>query len=81
MAGMKSLSPRAIFNRAISARVDAQMDWRVSGLKESHAALQRLVTEMSTTISSRLIVLEKAVLADLSDTHSDGDDPTSSTSS
>lgn len=58
------LSPRKIFNRAISARVDAQMDWRVRGLEDSLERLRRLNTEMSTTIATRLAALEEAALAD-----------------
>ena len=64
MAGLKTFSIRALFNRAVSARVDAQMEWRMSGIEESLATLQRLTTEMSTTIASRLTALEAAALAD-----------------
>ena len=60
----KAHTPRGLFNRAISARVDAQMLWRTRGLEESLAALQRLTTEMSTTIASRLTALEEAALAE-----------------
>lgn len=59
----RRLSPRAMFNRAVSARVDAQMDWRIRGVEETVAALQRLTTEMSTTIATRLTALEEAALA------------------
>jgi len=62
MAGLKSLSPRALLNRAVSARVDAQMEWRISGLEETLATLQKLTTEMSTTIAARLTALEAAAL-------------------
>lgn len=62
MANMKSFSPRGIFNRAVSARVDAQMDWRIRGIEESIATLQRLTTEMSTVVASRLTALEAAAL-------------------
>jgi len=55
-------SPRAIFNQAVTARVDAQMDWRVRGLEDTLATLQRLTTEMSTTIATRLAALEEAAL-------------------
>ena len=64
MTEKKSHTPRGILNRAISARVDAQMEWRVRGLQESLATLQRLTTEMSTTVASRLAALEAAALAD-----------------
>ena len=62
MAEKKSRTPRGLLNRAVSARVDAQMDWRMSGMEESLAMLQRLTTEMSTTIASRLTALEAAAL-------------------
>lgn len=64
MAEKKSYSPRGMFNRAISARVDAQMDWRTRGIEESLATLQRLTTEMATTVASRLAALEAAALAE-----------------
>ena len=62
MAEKKSRTPRGLLNRAVSARVDAQMDWRMSGMEESLAMLQDLTTEMSTTIASRLAALEAAAL-------------------
>ena len=62
MTEKKSRTPRGLLNRAVSARVDAQMDWRVRGLEESLATLQRLTTEMLTTIASRLAALEAAAL-------------------
>ncbi len=62
MAKVKIYSPRAMFNRAVSARVDAQMEWRMRGVEQSIATLQRLTTEMSTTIASRLTALETAAL-------------------
>lgn len=58
----RSFGIRAMFNRAISARVDAQMDWRMSGVEDSIATLQRLTTEMSVTVASRLTALEAAAL-------------------
>ena len=64
MTEKKAHTPRGILNRAISARVDAQMEWRVRGLQESLATLQRLTTEMSTTVAGRLAALEEAALAD-----------------
>ncbi|MCE9623110.1 MAG: hypothetical protein K8R99_12265 [Actinomycetia bacterium] len=71
MAGLKSLSIRAWINRAVSARVDAQMEWRMSGIEESLATLQRLTTEMSTVVASRLTALETAALADRKATGAD----------
>lgn len=65
MARKKSYSPRGLFNRAISSRVDAQMEWRLRGLEDSLATLKRLTTEMATTIATRLTALEAAALADL----------------
>lgn len=62
MTEKKSYSPRGILNRAISARVDAQMDWRMRGVEESLATLQRLTTEMATTVAARLTALEAAAL-------------------
>ena len=62
MADKKSYSPRALFNRAISARVNAQMDWRMRGVQEALATLQRLTTEMSTSIATRLTALEAAAM-------------------
>ena len=67
MAGLKSFSIRGLLNRAISARVDAQLDWHMSGVEETLATLQRLTTEMSTTIATRLAALEAAALAERSD--------------
>ena len=67
MVDKKSRTPRGLLNRAISARVDAQMDWRMRGVEESLATLQRLTTEMSTSIAGRLTALEAAALADRSD--------------
>jgi hypothetical protein len=64
MGEKKSFGIRALFNRAISARVDAQMDWRMSGIEETLATLQRMTTEMSTTIASRLAALEAAALTE-----------------
>ena len=63
MTEKRRRTPRGRFNRAVSARVDAQMDWRMRGVEESLATLQRLTTEMSTTIASRLTALEAAALA------------------
>ena len=65
MAKKNSYSPRGLFNRAISSRVDAQMEWRLRGFEDSLATLKRLTTEMATTIASRLTALEAAALADL----------------
>ena len=56
-----------MLNHAISSRVDAQMDWRMRGLEATLETLQRVTTEMSTTIASRLTALEAASLADLSE--------------
>lgn len=70
MAEKKSRSPRGLLNRAISARVDAQMEWRVRGMEESMATLQRLTTEMSTSIASRLAALEAAALEERSESRS-----------
>ena len=67
MAEKKSHTPRGLINRAISARVDAQMDWRMRGVEEALATLQRLTTEMATTVASRLTALESAALAERSD--------------
>ena len=60
---------RGLLNRMISARVDAQLDWRMEllekrmqGLEEPIAVLQRLITEMSASIGSRLTALEAAAL-------------------
>ena len=60
---------RGLLNRVVSERVDAQLDWRTElleqrmrGLEEPIAALQRLITEMSTSIGSRLTALEAAAL-------------------
>ena len=64
MPEKKSRTPRGLFNRAVSARVDAQMDWRMRGVEESLATLQRLTTEMSTTIAGRLAALEAMALAE-----------------
>ena len=63
----KSHTPRGLFNRAVSARVDAQMDWRMRGLEDALATLQRVTTEMSTTIASRLAALEANALAEGND--------------
>jgi len=63
----KRFSIRGRFNRAVSSRVDAQMEWRMSGIEESLATLQRMTTEMSTTIATRLTALEAAALADRAD--------------
>lgn len=73
MAAKGKFSIRGMFNRAVSARVDAQMDWRVRGLEESLAMLQRLTTEMSTTIASRLTALETAALREASEVVTDPD--------
>jgi len=43
------------------------MEWRMSGIEESLATLQRMTTEMSTTIATRLTALEAAALADRAD--------------
>ena len=67
MAKNRKFSIRGMFNNAVSARVDAQMDWRTRGLEESVATLQRLTTEMSTTIASRLTALETAALLERSE--------------
>ncbi len=67
MPDKKPHTPRGVFNRAISARVDAQMAWRMHGVEESLATLQRLTTEMATTIASRLTALEAAALAERTD--------------
>ncbi len=62
---------RGLLNRMVSARVDAQLDWRnevlekrMRGLEEPIAVLQRLITEMSASIGSRLTALESAALED-----------------
>ncbi len=57
-------SPRGLLNHAISGRVDAQMDWRMRGLEASLETLQRLITDMSTTVAERLTALEEAALAE-----------------
>ena len=67
MATKKRFSIRGMLNNAVSARVDAQMDWRTRGLEASVATLQRLTTEMSTTIASRLTALETAALLERSE--------------
>ena len=67
----KSGRTRGLLNRVVSARVDAQLDWRnevlekrMQGLEEPIAVLQRLITEMSASIGSRLTALEAAALED-----------------
>ena len=69
IARKKTGRTRGLLNRMISARVDAQLDWRMEllekrmqGLEEPIAALQRLITEMSASIGSRLTALEAAAL-------------------
>ncbi len=73
MTEKKAHTPRGLFNRAVSARVDAQMAWRMRGVEESLATLQRLTTEMSTTIASRLTALEAAALATRNEVVTDSD--------
>jgi chaperonin cofactor prefoldin len=62
---------RGFLNRVVSSRVDAQLNWRdellekrMQGLEEPIAKLQRLITEMSASIGSRLTALEAAALED-----------------
>ena len=62
---------RGLLNRVVSSRVDAQLDWRTEvleermrGLEEPIATLQRLITEMSASVGSRLTALEAAALED-----------------
>ena len=69
IARKKTGRTRGLLNRMISARVDAQLDWRMEllekrmqGLEEPIAVLQRLITEMSASIGSRLTALEAAAL-------------------
>lgn len=73
MADKSKFSPRGLINRAISARVDAQMDWRMRGIEESLETLQRITTEMATTVAARLNALEAAALAQHSDAIADHD--------
>ena len=56
---------RARLNRAVSARVDSQMDRQASEtarLFDVVQRMQRVITEMSTSVADRLVALEASVL-------------------
>lgn len=61
-----------MFNPAV-AWVDARITWRTRDMQKSIETLQRLVTEMSTSIADRLLALEASALNKHDDGVSDTD--------